>query len=131
MERRRRSGSGYERRKPGGPEGPWRHARPEIQLHTADGHIRPLADIEADVVRLALVLHGGSITEAAKALGIGRSTFYRKVRVLASGHEAGTDPVSEVPEPPASTARTAPRGAQRGRRRKPGSEAQQDGKMRR
>lgn len=44
-----------------------------------DGHIRPLEEIEADLIRLAIGHYRGRMTEVAKRLGIGRSTLYRKL----------------------------------------------------
>ncbi len=44
------------------------------------GDIRPLDDIEADMIRLAIGRYRGRMTEIAKKLGIGRSTLYRKMR---------------------------------------------------
>jgi DNA-binding NtrC family response regulator len=49
---------------------------------TQDGHLRPLADIEADIIRLALERYDGHMSEVARRLGIGRSTLYRKVSEL-------------------------------------------------
>lgn len=53
-----------------------------ITLYEADGHIRALADIEADVIRLAIGHYRGRMTEVARRLGIGRSTLYRKLTEL-------------------------------------------------
>ncbi|WP_114520363.1 sigma-54 dependent transcriptional regulator [Altererythrobacter sp. ZODW24] len=50
-----------------------------IQLYTEDGNLRPLDDIEADVIRLAIGHYRGRMTEVARRLGIGRSTLYRKL----------------------------------------------------
>jgi DNA-binding NtrC family response regulator len=44
------------------------------------GEIRPLEQIEADMIRLALGRYRGHMTEVAKRLGIGRSTLYRKMQ---------------------------------------------------
>lgn len=44
------------------------------------GNVRPLNEIEADVIRLAMIQHRGRISEVARRLGIGRSTLYRKLR---------------------------------------------------
>ena len=44
------------------------------------GDIRPLEDVEADMIRLAIGRYRGRMTEIAKKLGIGRSTLYRKMR---------------------------------------------------
>ncbi len=50
-----------------------------VQLYTEDGNLRPLEDIEADVIRLAIGHYRGRMTEVARRLGIGRSTLYRKL----------------------------------------------------
>jgi DNA-binding NtrC family response regulator len=50
-----------------------------VQLYTADGNLRPLEEIEADVIRLAIGHYRGRMTEVARRLGIGRSTLYRKL----------------------------------------------------
>ncbi|MEO6387553.1 MAG: sigma-54 dependent transcriptional regulator [Croceibacterium sp.] len=50
-----------------------------VQLYTSEGHLRPLDDIEADVIRLAIGHYRGRMTEVARRLGIGRSTLYRKL----------------------------------------------------
>jgi DNA-binding NtrC family response regulator len=50
-----------------------------IQLYTDDGNLRPLEEIEADVIRLAIGHYRGRMTEVARRLGIGRSTLYRKL----------------------------------------------------
>lgn len=51
-----------------------------IPVVTDDGDIRPLDDIEADMIRLALGRYRGHMTEVAKRLKIGRSTLYRKMQ---------------------------------------------------
>ncbi|HET9811497.1 MAG TPA: sigma-54 dependent transcriptional regulator [Sphingomicrobium sp.] len=50
-----------------------------ITLFDDEGHIRPLEEIEADLIRLAIGHYRGRMTEVAKRLGIGRSTLYRKL----------------------------------------------------
>ena len=50
-----------------------------ITVFDEDGHIRPLEEIEADLIRLAIGHYRGRMTEVAKRLGIGRSTLYRKL----------------------------------------------------
>ena len=47
-----------------------------------DGEVRPLGDIETDVVKLAVKHYGGRMSLVARRLGIGRSTLYRKIREL-------------------------------------------------
>ncbi len=55
---------------------------PGVTLYSADGHLRPLEDIEADIIRLAIGHYRGRMTEVARRLGIGRSTLYRKLGEL-------------------------------------------------
>ncbi|MCP9222330.1 sigma-54 dependent transcriptional regulator [Erythrobacter sp. LQ02-29] len=60
-------------------------AQPEavgVMLYTDDGNLRPLEEIEADVIRLAIGHYRGRMTEVARRLGIGRSTLYRKLSDL-------------------------------------------------
>ncbi|HEY6048743.1 MAG TPA: sigma 54-interacting transcriptional regulator, partial [Sphingomicrobium sp.] len=52
---------------------------PGVTLYTGDGHLRPLEEIEADIIRLAIGHYRGRMTEVARRLGIGRSTLYRKL----------------------------------------------------
>jgi len=58
------------------------HGSPGVLLYTSDGNLRPLEDIEADVIRLAIGHYRGRMTEVARRLGIGRSTLYRKLSDL-------------------------------------------------
>jgi DNA-binding NtrC family response regulator len=55
---------------------------PAVTLFTGDGHLRPLEEIEADIIRLAIGHYRGRMTEVARRLGIGRSTLYRKLGEL-------------------------------------------------
>jgi DNA-binding NtrC family response regulator len=50
-----------------------------VTLFGSDGHLRPLDEIEADIIRLAIGHYRGRMTEVARRLGIGRSTLYRKL----------------------------------------------------
>jgi DNA-binding NtrC family response regulator len=52
---------------------------PGVMLYTADGHVRPLEEIESDIIRLAIGHYRGRMSEVARRLGIGRSTLYRKL----------------------------------------------------
>lgn len=61
---------------------PLLHESSGITLYTPDGNLRPLEDIEADVIRLAIGHYRGRMTEVARRLGIGRSTLYRKLSDL-------------------------------------------------
>ncbi|WP_378948864.1 sigma-54-dependent transcriptional regulator [Mesorhizobium sp. ANAO-SY3R2] len=50
------------------------------------GNVRPLADVEFEMIRLAIEHYNGQMSEVARRLGIGRSTLYRKLK------EYGIDP---------------------------------------
>jgi DNA-binding NtrC family response regulator len=56
--------------------------QPSVTLYSGDGHLRPLEEIEADIIRLAIGHYRGRMTEVARRLGIGRSTLYRKLGEL-------------------------------------------------
>ena len=45
-----------------------------------NGDIRPMEEVEADLIRLAVIRYKGRMSEIARRLGIGRSTLYRKLR---------------------------------------------------
>ena len=69
----------------GDQQAPLLHAQHDgvgITLYTDDGNLRPLEEIEADVIRLAIGHYRGRMTEVARRLGIGRSTLYRKLSDL-------------------------------------------------
>lgn len=53
-----------------------------VTLYEGDGNLRPLSEIEADVIRLAIGHYRGRMSEVARRLGIGRSTLYRKLADL-------------------------------------------------
>jgi DNA-binding NtrC family response regulator len=62
------------------------HQPPEAADHVValgpDGEIRSLADVEAEMIRMALDRYAGRMTLVARRLGIGRSTLYRKLKEL-------------------------------------------------
>lgn len=43
------------------------------------GELQPLAEIEREAIAFAIDFHGGRMSRVARALGIGRSTLYRKL----------------------------------------------------
>ena len=50
-----------------------------VELFTHDNHLRPLAEIEEDIIKLAIGHYRGRMSEVARHLAIGRSTLYRKL----------------------------------------------------
>jgi DNA-binding NtrC family response regulator len=61
-----------------------------LALFDANGEVRPLDEIEADVIRLAIAHYRGQMSEVARRLRIGRSTLYRKLDIL--GLDGDADP---------------------------------------
>lgn len=45
-----------------------------------DGEVRPLEDVETDLIRFAINHYNGQMSEVARRLKIGRSTLYRKIK---------------------------------------------------
>ena len=70
------------------PEEPVRNTAPltieATRLHLTDarGEVRPLEDIERDVIRFAIAHYNEQMSEVARRLKIGRSTLYRKLETL-------------------------------------------------
>jgi DNA-binding NtrC family response regulator len=56
-----------------------------LALTDADGHARPLDEIEAEVIRSAIARYRGQMSEVARRLRIGRSTLYRKLDEIGIG----------------------------------------------
>ncbi len=66
-------------------------ARPQPRFGTLRalderGNVRALADVELEMIKLAIDHYNGQMSEVARRLGIGRSTLYRKLK------EYGIDP---------------------------------------
>lgn len=66
-------------------------AKSRVALTGANGHFRTLADIEAEVLRAALQHYNWHISEAARQLGVGRSTLYRRIEALGLDAERPKD----------------------------------------
>jgi len=67
------------------------HAAP-VPMMDDNGHLRPLEEIERDLIQFAIETYAGRMAEVARRLGIGRSTLYRKVRE----HELEVDSAREA-----------------------------------
>ena len=81
------------------PAAPFVHALP---LLDSAGDVRPLDEIEAELIRFAIAHYRGQMSEVARRLQIGRSTLYRKLETLGlsgGGDEAGPDGVATERQP--------------------------------
>jgi DNA-binding NtrC family response regulator len=50
-----------------------------LPMLTATGDVRPLEDMENEIIRFAISHYRGQMSEVARRLKIGRSTLYRKL----------------------------------------------------
>ncbi|MCA1510635.1 sigma-54 dependent transcriptional regulator [Bradyrhizobium sp. NBAIM01] len=50
-----------------------------LSMLTATGDVRPLEDMESEIIRFAISHYRGQMSEVARRLKIGRSTLYRKL----------------------------------------------------
>jgi len=62
-----------------------------LALIDAAGNVRPLEELEADVIRFAIARYRGQMSEVARRLRIGRSTLYRKLDDLGLGAAKSAD----------------------------------------
>jgi DNA-binding NtrC family response regulator len=73
-----------------------------LALLDAGGDVRPIEDIEAELIRYAITHYRGQMSEVARRLQIGRSTLYRKLEALGLGDvtaEAGSAGVAAERQP--------------------------------
>lgn len=59
-----------------------------LSMLTAAGEVRPLEELENEIIRFAIAHYRGQMSEVARRLKIGRSTLYRKLDE-AAGQEPG------------------------------------------
>jgi DNA-binding NtrC family response regulator len=72
--------------------------RGALPLIGPSGEVRPLSDLETEIIRFAIAHYRGRMSEVARKLGIGRSTLYRKLESLgfdAGGADAQTDSMED------------------------------------
>lgn len=53
---------------------------PTATTTSSSANVQKMEELEAHAIENAIVQYKGNLTEAAKALGIGRATLYRKVK---------------------------------------------------
>jgi DNA-binding NtrC family response regulator len=66
-----------------------------LPLLDAAGEVRPLEELEAELIRYAITHYRGQMSEVARRLQIGRSTLYRKLEALGLNTERD-EPDSEA-----------------------------------
>ncbi len=60
-----------------------------LTMLTSAGEVRPLEEMEAEIIRFAISHYRGQMSEVARRLKIGRSTLYRKLDEAAADDPAG------------------------------------------
>ncbi len=60
-----------------------------LTMLTNAGEIRPLEEMETEIIRFAISHYRGQMSEVARRLKIGRSTLYRKLDEAADNSAAG------------------------------------------
>ena len=74
-----------------------------LPLLDAEGEVRPLDEVESDLIRYAITHYRGQMSEVARRLQIGRSTLYRKLEALGLNSERGegdSESVAAERQPP-------------------------------
>jgi DNA-binding NtrC family response regulator len=62
-----------------------------LSMLTNSGEVRPLEELESEIIRFAISHYRGQMSEVARRLKIGRSTLYRKLDEDAADSAGGTD----------------------------------------
>src|SRR5476651_1188651 len=60
-----------------------------LAMLTSSGEMRPLEEMESEIIRFAISHYRGQMSEVARRLKIGRSTLYRKLDEAAADDSAG------------------------------------------
>jgi DNA-binding NtrC family response regulator len=58
-----------------------------LSMLSASGEVRPLEEMESEIIRFAIAHYRGQMSEVARRLKIGRSTLYRKLDEAAAGDQ--------------------------------------------
>ena len=68
-----------------------------LALLDAAGNVRPLEEIETEVIRFAIARYRGQMSKVARRLRIGRSTLYRKLEDIGiAGTNSGESEAENV-----------------------------------
>jgi DNA-binding NtrC family response regulator len=62
-----------------------------LPMLTGTGEVRPLEEMETEIIRFAISHYRGQMSEVARRLKIGRSTLYRKLDEAAANDAPGGD----------------------------------------
>jgi DNA-binding NtrC family response regulator len=65
-----------------------------LVMLTSAGEVRPLDELENEIIRFAISHYRGQMSEVARRLKIGRSTLYRKLDEAAEREPGNVDETS-------------------------------------
>ena len=83
-----------------------------LAMLTSAGEMRPLEEMETEIIRFAISHYRGQMSEVARRLKIGRSTLYRKLDEAAADDPrpaAPTTPTEAMPDCGALSSRSGPK----------------------
>jgi DNA-binding NtrC family response regulator len=60
-----------------------------LAMLASNGEVRPLEEMETEIIRFAISYYRGQMSEVARRLKIGRSTLYRKIDEADASTPAG------------------------------------------
>jgi DNA-binding NtrC family response regulator len=67
-----------------------------LSLLDAQGEVRPIEELEIEIIRFAISHYRGQMSEVARRLQIGRSTLYRKLESLGLNERTDSEPEAPV-----------------------------------
>lgn len=67
-----------------------------VKLISKQGEIRPIDQVEKEMIEFAIEIYNGKMSEVARRLGIGRSTLYRKLKEYGLEEEKSSDDTQNV-----------------------------------
>ena len=73
------------------PIAPLPAAAGTLAMLTQSGEMRPLEEMENEIIRFAISHYRGQMSEVARRLKIGRSTLYRKIDEAAASDRSADD----------------------------------------
>jgi DNA-binding NtrC family response regulator len=62
-----------------------------MSMLASDNEVRPLDELETEIIRFAISHYRGQMSEVARRLKIGRSTLYRKLDETSEKNPAAAD----------------------------------------
>lgn len=65
-----------------------------LPMLSGSGEVRPLEELESEIIRFAISHYRGQMSEVARRLKIGRSTLYRKLDEMEAARQSAAAPTA-------------------------------------